>query len=66
MGLNITFSSFGWIGATALGGVVLGFAGFGGLAILTLVFGLVGGVLALATWLVPRERALLLVVRGEQ
>jgi DHA1 family inner membrane transport protein len=66
MGLNITFSSFGWIGATALGGVVLGFAGFGGLAILTLVFGLVGGVLALATWLLPRERARLLVVRGEQ
>jgi predicted MFS family arabinose efflux permease len=65
MGLNITFSSFGWIGATALGGVVLGFAGFGGLAILTLVFGLLGGVLVLATWLLPRERARLLVVRSE-
>ncbi|MCA1646301.1 MAG: MFS transporter [Chloroflexi bacterium] len=66
LGLNITFSSLGWLGATALGGVVLGLSGFGGLAILTFAFGLVGGALALASWLVPRERARLLVARGER
>src|SRR5919199_303383 len=57
LGLNITFSSLGWLGATGLGGLVLGVAGFGGLAALTLGFGLLGGGLALATWLLPRERA---------
>lgn len=57
MGLNITFASLGWLGATALGGAVVGFAGFGGLGILTLLFGLVGGVLSVATWLLPRGPA---------
>jgi predicted MFS family arabinose efflux permease len=66
LGLNITFSSLGWIGATALGGAVLGFAGFGGLAVLTFVFGLLGGALALAAWLVPSQRARLVVARGER
>jgi hypothetical protein len=55
MGLNITFSSLGWLGATALGGIVVGVAGFGGLAILTFTFGLLGGVLSVATWLIPRD-----------
>jgi len=54
MGVNITFASLGWLGATALGGAVVGVAGFGGLAILTFAFGLVGGALAVGTWLVPR------------
>ena len=54
MGLQISFASLGWLGATALGGVVVGVAGFGGLAILTFVFGLVGAVLSVATWLMPR------------
>jgi MFS transporter, DHA1 family, inner membrane transport protein len=66
LGLNITFSSLGWLGATALGGVIIGLAGFGGLAVLTFGFGLAGGLLSLATWLLPRERARLLVARGER
>jgi predicted MFS family arabinose efflux permease len=53
MGLNITFSSFGWIGATALGGFVVGLTGFGGLALLTFGFGLLGCALALGAWLAP-------------
>jgi DHA1 family inner membrane transport protein len=57
MGLNITFASLGWLGATALGGVVVSVAGFGGLAILTFIFGLLGGALSVATWLVPGEGA---------
>jgi predicted MFS family arabinose efflux permease len=55
LGLNITFSSFGWIGATALGGFVVGLFGFAGLAFLTFGFGLLGAGLALATWLAPRR-----------
>ena len=51
LGLNISFSSLGWIGATVLGGLVVAMAGFGGLGLLTFGFGLVGGGLALATWL---------------
>jgi predicted MFS family arabinose efflux permease len=66
LGLNITFSSLGWLGATALGGMVIGLAGFGGLAILTFAFGVLGGALSLATWLVPRERARLLAAPGER
>jgi DHA1 family inner membrane transport protein len=68
LGLNITFSSFGWIGATTLGGVVVAAAGFGGLAVLTFGFGLLGGTLALLTWAVPRGRRAqpLLTVQGEQ
>jgi len=31
LGLNITFASLGWLGATVLGGYVLAVAGFGGL-----------------------------------
>ena len=66
LGVNITFSSLGWLGATGLGGVVVGVAGFGGLALLTFGFGMLGGLLSLATWLVPHQRARLLVARGER
>jgi MFS transporter, DHA1 family, inner membrane transport protein len=62
MGLQITFSSLGWLLATILGGVVVGVAGFGGLGLMTFGFGLLGGALSLATWLAPRERARLLAV----
>jgi predicted MFS family arabinose efflux permease len=66
LGLNITFSSFGWLGATALGGFIVGLSGFGGLALLTFGFGLVGAVLSLAsTTLPPRDRARLVVARTE-
>jgi predicted MFS family arabinose efflux permease len=51
MGLNVTFSSLGWLSATIVGGVVLSTAGFGGLAIFTFGLGLFGAALTLATWL---------------
>jgi predicted MFS family arabinose efflux permease len=57
MGLNITFSSLGWLGATGLGGLVLGVAGFPGLAVMTCLFGLLGGALALVAWLGSRQAA---------
>ncbi|MGI9147400.1 MAG: MFS transporter [Chloroflexota bacterium] len=57
LGLNVTFASLGWLGATALGGVVVGAAGFGGLAVLTCVFGLLGGVLSAVSWVLPRRLA---------
>jgi DHA1 family inner membrane transport protein len=68
MGLNITFASLGWLGATALGGVVVGVAGFGGLALLTFVFGLLGAVLSVASWLMPAglARFASLAPRGSQ
>jgi MFS transporter, DHA1 family, inner membrane transport protein len=66
LGLNITFSSLGWLGATALGGAIVGVAGFGGLAILTFDFGLLGSLLCLATWLVPSVRTRLVVAPGDR
>jgi hypothetical protein len=65
MGVNITFSSFGWIGATALGGFIVGQVGFGGLALLTLGFGLVGAALAVAAWLAPHTETRLAAVGTE-
>jgi predicted MFS family arabinose efflux permease len=65
MGLNITFASFGWIGATALGGFVVELTGFSGLALLTFGFGLVGAALALGAWLAPHGTAKLLVATTE-
>jgi predicted MFS family arabinose efflux permease len=53
LGLNITFSSVGWLAATVLGGWVVGVAGFGGLGVLILLFGVTGAVLALLHWLWP-------------
>ena len=67
LGLNITFSSLGWLGATVLGGYVLAVAGFGGLAVLILLFGLAGAVLALLHWRWPQfTRARLTVATGER
>ena len=66
LGLNITFSSLGWLGATALGGAVVGVAGFGGLAILTFAFGLLGGALAWVRGWCRDERARLLAVRASR
>jgi predicted MFS family arabinose efflux permease len=57
LGLNITFSSIGWLGATVLGGYVLAVAGFGGLAVLILIFGVAGAVLALLHWRWPMYAA---------
>jgi predicted MFS family arabinose efflux permease len=65
MGLNITFASFGWIGATALGGFVVDVTGFAGLAYLTFGFGLLGGALALGAWLAPPGTAQLVAARTE-
>ncbi len=65
MGLNITFASFGWIGATALGGFVVELTGFSGLALLTFGFGLLGAALALGAWLAPQAAAKLVVARTE-
>ena len=51
LGLNITFSSFGWLGATAVGGWLIGGYGFEGLGLLTVGTGLVGAALAVVAWL---------------
>ena len=59
MGLNITFSSFGWLGATGLGGTLIATAGFEGLGLFTAAIGLAGAALAVASWLIasPPTRA---------
>ncbi|HET6319892.1 MAG TPA: MFS transporter, partial [Chloroflexota bacterium] len=57
LGLNITFSSLGWLVATILGGYVLAASGFEGLSVLILVFGVAGALLALLNWLWPSVRA---------
>ena len=53
LGLNITFSSLGWIGATVVGGLVVSAFGFGALGLLTFGFGMAGACLALTHWLWP-------------
>jgi predicted MFS family arabinose efflux permease len=50
MGLNITFSSFGWLGASALGGVLITSFGFEALGILAAAAGLIGAALAALSW----------------
>lgn len=55
LGLNITFSSFGWLGASAVGGWLIAGYGFDGLGLLTAAVGLVGAGLAAASWLVGRR-----------
>lgn len=56
LGLNITFASFGWLGATVLGGLVVAYAGFAGLSMLTLACGVLGAALSVASWALPRMR----------
>ena len=51
LGLNITFSGFGWLGATALGGWLIAGYGFEGLGLLTAATGLAGAALAIVGWL---------------
>jgi predicted MFS family arabinose efflux permease len=51
LGLNITFSSLGWVASTAVGGVIVGESGFGGLGVLTFVAGALGGCCLLLTCL---------------
>jgi MFS transporter, DHA1 family, inner membrane transport protein len=50
MGLNITFSSFGWLGASALGGLLITSYGFEALGILAAAAGLIGAALAALSW----------------
>jgi MFS transporter, DHA1 family, inner membrane transport protein len=57
LGLNITFASFGWLGATALGGWLITGSGFGGLAFLTAATGLLGAALATLGWFFGRRPA---------
>jgi MFS transporter, DHA1 family, inner membrane transport protein len=48
LGANMTFASFGWLGAQALGGWLIGTLGFPVFGMLTAVAGLLGAVLAVA------------------
>ena len=67
LGLNITFSSVGWLAATVLGGWVVGVAGFGGLGVPILLFGVTGAVSALLHWLRPTfSTARLSTVAGDR
>ena len=47
LGLNVTSASVGWLGAAALGGLLLAWFGFAAFAVMTAVFALAGAVLAL-------------------
>ncbi len=63
LGLNITFTSWGWILATGAGGwLIAGPTGFGGLGMLTLAAGVLGAALAVASWVgaqrVPQPAAI--------
>ncbi|MGG5807663.1 MFS transporter [Falsiroseomonas sp. CW058] len=48
LGLNVTSSSLGWLGAASLGGLVLAESGFAGFAPMAAGFGLLGAALAIA------------------
>jgi DHA1 family inner membrane transport protein len=48
MGLNVSCSSIGWLGAAGLGGWMIGSYGFGGFGPLTMVVAAISAVLALA------------------
>lgn len=47
LGLNVTSACVGWLGAAALGGMLLAFFGFGAFAAMSAAFALFGAVLAL-------------------
>jgi predicted MFS family arabinose efflux permease len=48
LGANMTFASFGWLGAQAFGGWLIGTLGFPVFGMLTAVAGLIGAILAIA------------------
>jgi predicted MFS family arabinose efflux permease len=55
LGLNITMSSFGWLGSTALGGWLMAIWGFPSLAVLCAASGVAGAGLGVTAWIVtPR------------
>jgi MFS transporter, DHA1 family, inner membrane transport protein len=55
LGLNITTSSIGWIGAAALGGLLVGRHGFASLGLLSAAAGALGTLLALIAWRARRR-----------
>jgi DHA1 family inner membrane transport protein len=55
LGLNVTMSSIGWLGATALGGWLVGRHGFGSLGILTAGVAAMGALLAVVAWRARRR-----------
>ncbi len=56
LGLNITCASFGWLGATALGGRLVTEFGFGSLAYFSAAAALAGAGLATLAWLAGRRQ----------
>jgi len=54
MGLNITFSSFGWLGATVVGGWLISGWGFGALGALAAAAGVAGAAAAALSWALPQ------------
>jgi MFS transporter, DHA1 family, inner membrane transport protein len=55
LGLNITMSSVGWLGATALGGWLVARHGFGSLGVLTAAVSLAGALFAVLAWRARRR-----------
>jgi predicted MFS family arabinose efflux permease len=55
LGLNVTMSSLGWLGATAFGGWLIGRHGFGSLGVLAATAAGTGTLLALVAWRARRR-----------
>ena len=55
LGLNVTMSSVGWLGAAALGGWLVGLHGFGSLGVLTAGVAGAGALLAVIAWRARRR-----------
>lgn len=55
LGLNVSMSSVGWLGATALGGWLVGRHGFGSLGVLTAGVAATGALLAVVAWRARRR-----------
>ena len=54
LGLNVTMSSVGWLGAASLGGWLVAAYGFASLGVLTAAASAAGTLLAVAAWRVGR------------